>query len=322
MKQIYVSGINPGDKIEKQDFLVKTVKPPQNNEVEMVLGDKTGDIRAYMHQELAEKMQLQEKAVITVTGVVRIQNTIKELRIVHAESCKNVIPAVLYQGISPETAQEHKDAIRRTIKKITHPGYKALVEACLSEQNLNTLASLPATFNRHGKYRGGALVATRVVTRMTESAMASYVNSPNGITTTPPNWSLLITAGLLHTFGRIEYCSSENPFERSLNGLEMNYYSMLQHSLEKIVFSQGVPILEQDFARLLNVLDVTVSDRTGTKATTKDGAILRAVYRLYSECEAMDWADANAEVEEEKEFYYSKELNRYLRKGANDYDFD
>ena len=92
----------------------------------------------------------------------------------------------------------------------------------------------------------------------------------------------------------------------------MNYFSTLQHSIETVIYKCNISISEDDIANLLNVLAVAVSNRTDTKAVSKDGSVLRHVIHLYGECDAIDYQMANHEAEEGEEYFYSRGLRRYL----------
>jgi len=159
---------------------------------------------------------------------------------------------------------------------------------------------------------GGALAATCSVTYMVMSIMASYVYKSNGLYTRMPGWSTLLTASLLHAFGRIDYCDQKDPFKKSAIGLSMNYFCTLHQSIVSVIFRNNISISDSDLANLLNVLSVAVSGRTDTKAVTKDGSILRNVINLYGECDAIDYMMANHTAEEGEEYFFAKKLRRYL----------
>jgi hypothetical protein len=142
--------------------------------------------------------------------------------------------------------------------------------------------------------------------------MAAYVHKGNGITTRMPDWDLMLCATLLHAYGRIDYCSDIDPFKKSARGVAMNYMSTLQHAIETVIIKDGIGLSEQEIANLLNILSVSVTTKTDTRAVSKEGAIVRYVLRLYAECDAIDYQLANHTPEEGEEYFYSRRLSRYL----------
>lgn len=314
-KKNFANSLVIGEVVTKEPFVLKSVAAPVKGAVTVSFGDRSGTVSGRISESLFNSLGLTAASVgevYSVTATILATNRAANVMVKEMEPCSDFLPSELFSGISEEKKKEYYQFIKDARTKITHAGYGALVDACLTDENLRRLGNLPATLNFYGTYMGGALAAAVGVTYMSMSSMASYVRRGNGFTTQNPGWNVLLTASLLHSFGCITYFDENDPFKKSARGVTMNYFSSLQYALEEVIFRENIPLTEQELANLLNVLNVAVAGRTSTKAVSKDGAVLRGNLILYGECDAIDWALANHETEEEEEFFYSKKLSRYL----------
>lgn len=303
-----------GEAFEQEPFLLQSIGSLTSGQLRVTLSDRTGSVQCNVPEQFANDLSLYEQVgqVVKVSAVVFAEKRLPLLVVKSIAMATDFLPAEVFSGISQEKKDEFISLIKDAIAKVKTPSYKALLDACLTDVNLSKLGGLPATHGYYGAYVGGALAATCTVTYMVMSATSSYVKRGNGITTAPPGWNVLLTASLLHAFGRIEYCDANDPFKKSARGVSMNYFSTLQHSIESVIFKENIPISEVELASLLNVLAVAVAGKTDTKAVSKDGSILRSILYLYGECDAIDYQVANHTAEDDEEYFYSRKLKRYL----------
>ncbi len=314
-KEKFCKDLVIGEAFDNEPYRVTALQGISNGQVRVTLSDRTGSVTCIVPESLADAVSLAQHIgdVFSLSAAVIAEKREPLLMTKSIKPClDNYLPAELFSGLTQEKKDTYITLIKEIRTKIKHAGYLSLANACLTDENLRRLGELPATHGYYGNYLGGALAATCTVTYMVTSSMAAYVNKGNGITTTAPGWNVLLTAALLHAFGRIDYCDATDPFKKSARGVAMNYFSTLQHSIEAVIFENNLQLDDQDIANLLNVLSVGVTNRTDTKAVSKDGTILRHILRLYGECDAIDYQLSNYSAVEGEEYFYSKQLSRYL----------
>lgn len=316
MKKIkYIKDLVIGEEVLNEPFSIKTMEGTRGNDTFFNLSDNSGVVLASMSHTLLENVSdIKEGVVVNVSGVVLNDGKALMLRIKDISLCTNFVPTEFFQGISVEQRELCKKDILLLKDSLTHPGYKQLVEECLTDSALNRMAEIPATLGLYGKYAGGALVATNAIARMVMSSMASYTKRGNSFTTTAPQWNVLTCASLLFLYGNIEYFTPTPPFRKTTIGVQMGYFSLLQKMIESTIQKHNIALSDDELARLYNILKVSVEDKTSVKATSKDGAILRNIILLYSDCDSFDWDNATHVSEEDESYYYSPKLGRYVVK--------
>lgn len=313
MKKVFIRDLVFGQAIDHEMFRIEH-GPGENKDgtISVILSDKTGKVVG----KCPSGFQFADGDCVELSAVVLVGENGQEkiLTITELSLTSDYRPADMYEGIPSERIKAYIQSIREIIPKIVHPGYRALVEACLTDSALKRLAEVPCTLNWYGRYRGAALAATDQVTRMVAQSMTGYVKHGNGLTTTAPAWSLLLTASLLHAYGRIIYFDKDDPFKRTPLSISLGYFPMLQCAIQDVIRKNPdtVKLTEQEEANLLNVLAVSVSMKSEVHSVSKDGAILRNVIRMYAECDAFDWEIANHTPEEGENYYYSKSLRNYV----------
>ena len=320
MKTKYANTIVIGEEILDQAFCVKKAWPVKDGRAELILSDKTGEIKASIPFQETDRLSDYVDKIIKVSGVILNEKRTPYIKV------KSVVPAQpgdylsidIFDGLTHEKKKYYMSDIIELKAHVNHAGYRLLLDTALTDEVLKWLGTSPATHDYYGIYVGGALAATDTVTRMVVSSMASYVGRGNGVTTKPPEWDVLITASLLHTYGLIKYYDPEDAFQKSPIGIATGYFSSLQSSIEEIIWKNNIRITEQEIANLLNILNVAVSGKAGTKAVSKNGAILRGILSLYAKCDAIDWELANCSTEDNKVFIYSAKFrsNLMLEGGA------
>lgn len=314
-KTVFVENLTIGEQISEQVFGLKEIWPEKDGKVRLTLLDKTGEVKACISNALSNTFQLANYVgnVISVSGVVLAE---KRLPYVVIKSLNvdgiDYRPTDIFNGLSEEKIAEYIADICALKEYVRHPGYKALCDACLTEDVLRKMSTVPVTIGYYGTYAGGALAATCAVTRMALSTMSSYVKRGNGFTTRKPDWSLLVCGALLHAYGRIFYFDEHDVFKKSVLGVTMNYFPILQNAIEDVIRKNDILLSPRDLGNLLNLLSVAVADSSGNKAISKDGSILRHIIGLYSECDAVDWELTHHEAQEGEEYFYAPRLERYL----------
>lgn len=323
-KRVYAKEVTYGTILNEEVFVVKSLYEKAGY-LCVLLSDRTGVVESVVKKSVSDISSVLLSNignVVSVSGVVL--STVKEgdnvpqLRISGCTVADSFRPEEVYDGISEETAKKHIAEIKRLIGMVTHPGYHALLEACLTEDALAKLATYPATHDFYGKYRGGALIATSAITNMVGNSGASYVRLGNGITTHDLCWDLLVTAALLHQVGKLRFFDECDPFKKTISGLMMNYYPLLQSMIEEAVAVHGIALSEYDKAYLLNVLDVATSAKTSTMTLFGEGIILRHMCHMYGELEYYQWTESSMEFDEDTPYVYNPRDNRhYFRMSKN-----
>lgn len=313
-KTVYCNELVLGSTFEDQPFVLQSIGQGNEERTYFTLSDRTGSASSVISTQLLEEYHLREKVgkVFSINAAVLVEMKLPLIVIRSLRECSKYQPAELFTGLSQERIELYQKTIRDLMQKVKNENYRALLETCLCEDNLERLATLPASLNGHGTYVGGCLAATAVVTDMALYDGVRYAKLSNQLYTTAPNWDLLITAGLLHTYGRFLFYDENDPFKKSVMGVRMNYFPILQSSLERCILEKELTLTPEEFGNLINVLQVAVSGKTSTRAVTKDGTILRCVIALYQECDIMDSSVANHIPAEGEQFFYDRKSRRYL----------
>lgn len=317
MKKKYIKDLTYGETIDRESFsLAHCNGVKHEKDIEVVFSDRTGTVKAAVPLSVIPEgisLETMEGNVFTVSGVILMDNQMPLLRVKELAVCSDFVPAELYQGLSKEKILAYIQDISELKCMIKHPGYRKLVDECLTPENLDKLAHLPATLGYYGKYSGGALAATDSVARMCMTSMVAYTKRGNGLTTAAPDWNALISASLLFMLGNIKYFRPDPPFKKSDLGVALGIFPALQSTIEDCIRGKDIGLTDVEFSTLLNALNVSVSTRTEVRAVSKEGPILRHCISLYAECDALDWECATHETQEgEDGYYYSKKLSRYV----------
>jgi hypothetical protein len=221
----------------------------------------------------------------------------------------------VFDGLSEDKVSQYKKDIKEAVSYIKDASFASLVNAILTEDTINLLSVWPASIAYHGRYRGGALATAASVTKMMLHSSNIYLKEGNGIYS-PANfdWSLLLTASLIHTVGCIDYIT-EQPWKKTTAGLERGYMSILQSRIEKAIRISNVEISDDALSKLLNVLGCAVSMKTSVKATCPEGVAFRKTLELYEELDMMAAGAADHEVEDGETYFWDYRLKRCVTTG-------
>ncbi len=301
-----------GDKVTEKIYVFKSIKKA-SGEYDVIIKDKTGELNCKLAAERFDESLLKSLGgAVKVTFVVKYGLNTQPLGVI-----KSIAPAPaeeynaadLFDGLQDEKIASYIMSIQQSMNNIADAQIKNLVSKILTDDVLDALASLPASLSHHGKYRGGALAATAVVTKMCIQAGFQYIKGDNGIYKPSLDWNTLIAASLLHCVGVIDYYTPVIPFAKTSIGVERGYQSTAQHFIERIIIKDGIEIDEMQLARIFNIIGSSVPMKSGIKATSSEGIILRQCLMLYEELDIIDASIASHEIAEGEEYFYAAHRN-------------
>ena len=308
-----ISKIVIGDSVNEQVFCLKSLSRANDNNYEVVISDKSGELTCELAAERFSK-----DMIAMVGGAVKTSFIVKNgLNTIPVGIIKSLVkaeegtfkPSELFDGLSEEKIKYYKGVIHSCIKSIPREDCKQLVAKILDEQMLSQLSTLPATLAYHGTYRGGALAATACVTKMIMQAALQYVKSENGLYKPCLDWGTLIASSLLVYVGNVDYYTSEQPFRKTPIGVERGYLSILQKRIESA--NDGI-VDDFTLARIINILGASAPTKSGIKATSSEGIILRQCSMMYEELDRLDAGMAGYEAEEGETYFYDRKLRRNI----------
>lgn len=311
--RITLSNVIIGDKITDNVYCLKSMHKG-NDKYNVVLKDKTGELNCELALERYTKdLETLVGGAVKVTLVV-----INGLNTTPLGVIKSIAKADngsfkmtdIFDGLSADTINRYLMTIKDCISHISDPALKALVIKVLDNETLKQLASLPATLNYHGRYRGGALATTAAVTKLAIQGGYQYCSNKNGLYEPKLDWNILISASLLAYVGAVDYFTHEPPFRMTPVGLERGYMSVLQRRIEQAADDS---ISEITLARLFNVLASSIPAKSSIKSTRQEGLVLRKCLSLYAELDVLDYEMSIHEAEEGEEYFYNYRLKRNIK---------
>ncbi len=313
-KRTPTSMIVIGDRIEDV-YCLKSIHRSKDG-YQIILSDREGEVEAKLSDvRYDDSIKELVGGPVFITGPVidglncKPVVVIKEVR--KAQSSEYKVSDI-FNGLTDDEVAKYKTCIRDMQKKITDTECSALVDACLSDKVLELLAQKPATVGYHGTYRGGALAACAVVTKMVYANIAYYQTLAPGMFDARINLSALLSASLLHTYGTLTFISHEEPWQKTVAGINRGYMGVLQSLIERTVAKQGVKISEDKLSIILNILGCACSMKTSVKATGPEGSIFRMILMAYEELDAIFASTADRKPEEGEDYYFDKKLGRTI----------
>lgn len=274
-----------GTSIEAKDCILSNQL--QDGEfIRATLTDSTGEIPCSVNKDLLKDFSLLGVAEITVRldGVFTYKRGVKNLWITKIEKSDAVIQKP-NESLSSERIQYYIDWIDKVTQKITHPGYKALIQTILTKDLEKKLSTLPATLASGAQYPGGALQMTATVLRFCAMVGCDYVRFGNGNYTKGFDFDALFTAALIQLYGNVTYYyldEQQGKILKTANGLNSGYYAMLSFSLKEIILKNEIPITDAELSFLLNILGASVrGGRNGVQPISAEGALLRAMNEAF-----------------------------------------
>ncbi len=291
-----------GTFIKEKLAVVKNVSsaPGFNKCYSILLSDSTADFKAYMHQKVYEdyKDVVQPGAVLSVSGTILVEGDSEFIL-----KMKDAIVEVNYdkKDVFPYCLDEERIsyyiAVIKKIKEfIKEKSFLALVNACLTDENLKKMSQLPASLDGCGKYPGGALQGTAAVADMVTKTASSYLYCKNKLYTRGINWSVVLSAALLHLYGNLYYYekamdANGNSLEvwiKSSRGLNSGYFSLLQQVLYETNMTLEEPLSAYDFSQLINTLGCVRGGNPCLRAVSKEGEVLKVAIKAFETLDIFD----------------------------------
>lgn len=283
-----------GSKIEGKSAQVVKIATRVNeqNRYVVTLRDCSADITATVSP--ADAANLKPEMVVVVDFVVLNQGTdsviLKVSSIREAQAGEVSQADVSTPGISAEVVNTCKEHLAKVVKLISHDGYRQLVWKCMTAENIDKLSKLPATLDRQGRFPGGALVQTSVVSVLVYYMMYFSFVLGNGIYTRGFSSDVLLTAALLHQFGVLEFYKehTNGKVRKTPSGLNYGYFLTLERMLTDIVKRENIPLTEFELSALFNILGSADRKIRGLRAVSKEGELLNCAISTYERLDIYD----------------------------------
>lgn len=309
--RIPIERIAIGDSVKDGVYRLKAVRKDPSGGYSFTVSDKTGEMRGLISPERwVESYKDLVDGAVAINAVVYVGNDgepLLKLRSMALAPGGTYRPSDLFDGLSEEKIKSYTDEIKKAINTIPNPSLKALATAVLSKKTLSSLAGQPATLAYYGRYMGGALAATAAVTKIAMQMGAAYNRQENGLYHLPLDWSVLITASVVHMAAIPEFYTETAPFRMTEEGVQRGYMSLLQDKIEKTIQTYKVRLSTSELSKLLNVLVSAVPKKTGICSTSPEGKMLRAAINFYSEMDQLSRTLSESDFDEVDTYTY---LNR------------
>ena len=309
-----VSNIAIGDKIEQSCYCLKSLRQ-SGEDFYAVLSDSSGEIPCLLPKERYEEGMLAlVGGAVVVDGVAlngKNMTVYIKLRSMREAEKGSFKPTEVFGGLDDAHVGMFRESILDAIKRIPDASVKALCEKVLDEGRGSLLAVLPASLSMHGIYRGGALSATAVVPRICMQTGVQYQKWGTGMYDSPLDWSVLISAALLHAAAIPEYYTPE-PFQKTAVGSSVGYLPLLTRVIDEAIRLSEISLSERAYCLILNAIASAVPMRTGLKAASREGVILRHSLLLYEELDQMDAGIQEHEAQEGEEYFFDPSMRRYI----------
>lgn len=293
-----------GDFVEKRVVGIRDIQT-RENKTKCVVYDRSGQMAASIKRGSGEI-----PSVACISGYVIKGNGLEPLlNITEYQKAERYDPAEIYQGLSKEAEKYCLDTIGKAAHWAASQDASAakILKRYLTKEELRFLAAVPATASYHGRYGGGALQSIALLVSLSRDIAVEHDRFDNGIYHMEPLCkSILITAALLTGCGLKGYLMPDG--RRLVEGVERGYMSMCQSRIEEL----GGDVPREYVSRLINILTCCVSSRTGIRATSREGIVLRYAYRMMSEMDRVDHYLSKNPLEEGKLHAYCGEIGRFI----------
>lgn len=309
-----IEKITIGDIIEDGIYRLHSISKV-NEGYNLVLTDNSGSINAFISDiRFDKRLNTLKEGVIAINAVCVVgddgNSPLLKLKSFRKAENSEYKSSEIFKGLSEEQNLFYTKIIKENTRRIPDKSLRNLCEVCLNDETLKVLGSMPATVGWHCTYNGGALVSAAVVSQLAITCALQYTRNVK-LFSTCFNFSLLVSAALLHTIGVIDYLV-ENPWRKSKTGVDRGYMSVLQSRIENTIRNNQIDIDDEVLARLLNILASSVPLKSGVKATYHEGIVLRHALMLFEELDMLDSEISEHEAEDNEECFYAKKLHRFV----------
>ncbi len=314
LPHIKIEDIVIGQRLTDSVYVLKSLKK-DSEKVYMTISDKSGELDCYMPlSRYDSSYENMVSGAVKVNGIIEVganQQPLGKIRSLAIAEAGSFDKEELFAGISDEKRDIYIADIRDRICKIPDPACRQLCSILLNDEMLMELANYPASVAFHGKFGGGALVATSVVTDFCIKIANTYLTKNHGMYKLKIDWSALVTAALLMYVAHPDYFI-DNPWRKSPLAVDRGYMSLLQSKIERCIYSNNIEISDEMLARLLNILGASVALKTAVKATCIEGIILRNSLIMYEEMDMLDAEIAKHELQEGETYFFDGRLGRHI----------
>ena len=259
MSKPLITDLSAGDKVSAP-FVIRGMSlvpfrdPQKGKYLNLALGDCSGEIVARLWDKAEEAAgQVASGQVAMVTGRVdeyqgRLQVIVQAIRPARPDE----YDMSDFVAASPRDPAEMLAQLQANIAEVTNPHLQALLQLLFGDEELLArFAATPAAKTLHHAYRGGLLEHTLNVVELVKKAAELHPLLDR---------DLLITAGLLHDFGKIYELAGELAYEYSDEGSFVGHVVLTDRLLTaKIAAIEGFPL------HLANLLSHAVLSHHGQR---------------------------------------------------------
>lgn len=291
-EHLNVKDLSPGSCINEEVYYLKTMKEKGNGQgYVLVFTDKTGTVQAHLHKETYKEEYISlVGGAVKVGGFVDLQNGGPYIRIFSLEkpAPEEVDNTTLVKSLTKDERNFLRKEMESLIERVEHPGYNALLRFVFRENIINKMAEFPATLVAEACFCGGLLHKTVTVTKMAYEQAKIFDGFRTEIFNGIPeiDYSLLVSAGLLHAIGKIREYAQTIPFQKT----ELGYYQgpreltmqtiVACENRMKVEIADTPEITPLEHARLSSAI-LSMYREQGMHTITREGTILSAANNQY-----------------------------------------
>lgn len=222
--------MEPGEKLDHYLLVVKKeIKMARNNRefLNIELQDKSSVLSAKMWDNFTETAAtFEEGGIVKVTGEIDTFNDIKQIRLntIKPVSPEENVTVHDFLPASLRDTEEMKNELRDRIKKIDNHYLKTLITEIFKTDKGSEYFNVPAGKNWHHAYVHGLIEHSLEIIRICDLMCDIHPEL---------NRDLIITAAILHDFGKTEELSSGRGFEYTNKGQLLGHIVIAAMLIEK-----------------------------------------------------------------------------------------
>lgn len=294
-----ISALKNGEVVNKLAASISGIKSNGENFC-FILQDCTGSIDAFCNKNLFtyENLKALSEGPVYIDGFVKpglsgvSKKELKVKNIQKGGDDENLLKQVTEDILPDEKISFYIQTIQNYIRAVKCPGYRQLLQACFSDENLKQFKTMPATHTRQASLYGGALQQIATVTALSVSTAQIYVKYANDFyafsDVSVVNWDLLVTGALLHLAGNLLYYDKEIPHLKTALGVNQGYASCEMSIIYHFIRNDGVILSDEELSALLGVVNQCNEFRIGVKASCIEARILSGAFQTYRDLDIFD----------------------------------
>lgn len=197
MKKIFVKELEKG--LVEDIFVLKKIRRKEKKEggyfYELYISDKTGEIRAYIFENIENFEKILKEGIFKIKGEVYERDgemvcKLYEISEIREIDLNEILPS------SPKNINEMENMLEAIIITVENEYFKKLLESVFNDPFIRKeFLRAPAAKKKHHAYIGGLIEHTLNVVRILEALIEVYPEIKRDI---------LITGALLHDIGKIK----------------------------------------------------------------------------------------------------------------------